>query len=80
MCPDCRSNDIRMYEKTKNGVIYALNIFIRFDCGFGAIGKNLFSTLVNLLKKIQKTGYIKDLHTAILTGLTGCRKNCIALD
>lgn len=51
MCPECRSNDIRMYEKTRNGVICAVNIFIRFDCGFGAIEKNLFSTLVNLLKK-----------------------------
>lgn len=51
MCPKCRSNDIRMYEKARNGVICAVNIFIRFDCGFGAIEKNLFSTLVNLLKK-----------------------------
>ena len=32
-CPKCRSNDIRVYQETRNGVIYT--VYICNWCGFG---------------------------------------------
>lgn len=36
MCPKPGSNDIRVYEETRNGVIYTVYIFNWRGCGFGA--------------------------------------------
>ena len=34
-CPECGSNNIRVYEETKNGVIYTVYICNWFGCEFG---------------------------------------------
>ena len=35
-CPNCRSNDIRVYKETRNGVIYKVYICNQCGCAFGA--------------------------------------------
>ena len=43
MCPRFRSNDIRVYKETKDGVIDTVD--------FLQVKKNVFSMVVNILKK-----------------------------
>ena len=79
-CPKCRSVNIRVYKETRNSVVNTVFIYNWCGCKLGASKETYVQCAYKYTEQVIMTDRIKDLHTAILTGLTGCRKNHLVLD
>ena len=70
-CSERKSNYIRVYKETRNGVIHIVYICNQCGCEFGASWKKCVQHACQYTEQIKITDCIKDVHTAIFTGHMG---------
>ena len=79
-CPTCRLNNLRVYEDTRNILIYAMYVCNQCPCGLGASWEKCVQYVCQYSEQSKIRYHIKDPHTAIFTGPTIYRKSHFGLE